>query len=419
MKLFSGLSASIEDFVPQQETVSLYVCGITPYDTTHLGHAFTYTINDVLVRYLEYSGYQVRYVQNVTDIDDDILRKAREIDRDWRQLGNSWTRHFIEDMKTLNVRPPDHFPRATEYVPEMIEIVQGLLDEGLAYVVEGNVYYQVDSWPEFGKLSRLPREQMLPVANQRGNRPDDPRKRHPLDFVLWQAQAEGEPAWDSPWGPGRPGWHIECSAMSSRLLGDTIDIHSGGLDLKFPHHECEIAQLEPVSGKKPFVRYWLHIAMVYHEGEKMSKSLGNLVMCRNLLRDWPPDALRLYLADHHYRESWDFDLDKLQKAAQMTERLRQAVTADGGTGPTFSAAGWVDSFQQAMDNDLNTPLAVQVVGQFGAALLSAAREGQEVEQAQRELRKLAQVFGLRLDEDEPEARVIAGWNEHLQRFPIP
>lgn len=417
MKLFSGLTGSIEEFEPQQDTVSLYVCGITPYDTTHLGHAFTYTINDILVRYLEYRGYKVRYVQNVTDIDDDILRKARETGQDWQQLGNQWTRHFIKDMQTLNVRPPEFYPRATDFIPEMIEIISGLIDQGLGYVVEGNVYYQVDRWPEFGKLSRLPREQMLPVANQRGNRPDDPRKRQPLDFVLWQAQAEGEPAWDSPWGAGRPGWHIECSVMSSRLLGDTIDIHSGGYDLKFPHHECEIAQLEPVSGKQPFVRYWLHVAMVYHEGEKMSKSLGNLVMCRNLLQDWSPDALRLYLGSYHYRESWDFDLHKLDQTGEVTDRLRQAVTTAGGQGPAFSADPWVASFQEAMDNDLNTPLAVKVLGQFGEALLEAANNGQSVQKAQSELRELAGIFGLRLDAASPETRVLEGWDRHLQRFP--
>lgn len=417
MKLFSGLTASIEPFEPQQETVSLYVCGITPYDTTHLGHAYTYTINDVLIRYLEYRGHSVRYVQNVTDIDDDILRKARETGTDWQQLGNYWTSHFIEDMQTLNVRPPDHYPRATDFIPEMIELIEGLIGRGLAYVVEGNVYYHVNDWPEFGKLSRLPRQQMLPVANERGNRPDDPHKQQPLDFVLWQAQAEGEPAWDSPWGPGRPGWHIECSAMSSRLLGDTIDIHSGGADLMFPHHECEIAQLEPVTGKQPFVRYWLHIAMVYHEGEKMSKSLGNLVMCRNLLQDWEPDALRLYLASHHYRESWDFQVEKLEQAAQTARELRQAAMAAGGSGPVFPADEWVDSFQQAMDNDLNTPLAAAVLQRFGAALLEAAQAGEDVAQAQEELRRLAGVFGLRLDAAQPEGRVLAGWDEHLERFP--
>lgn len=228
MQLYNVLTGEKETFTPRNNGVSVYVCGITPYDTTHLGHAFTYTSFDVLIRYLEYLGHQVTYVQNVTDIDDDILRKAREVGEDWREVGNRWTAHFIRDMKALNVRPPQHFPRATEAIDEMLAIIQTLLDGGYAYENGGNVYFHVDSWQAFGQLSKLPRGEMLPVANERGNHPDDPHKRDPLDFVLWQAQAPGEPAWDSPWGPGRPGWHIECSTMATDYLGETVDIHGGG-----------------------------------------------------------------------------------------------------------------------------------------------------------------------------------------------
>ena len=302
MKLFNTLSKTIETFRPQGDQVTIYVCGITPYDTTHLGHAFTYASADVLIRYLESKGFTVRYAQNVTDIDDDILRKAKEVGEDWLTVGNRWTAHFIQDMQTLNVRPPDYFPRATDAIPEIVTWIGSLLDSGVAYESAGSVYFAVDAWPAFGELSAIPRADMLPIANERGNLPDDPNKRDPLDFVLWQAQAPGEPAWDSPWGPGRPGWHIECSTLSTKYLGNTIDIHSGGVDLCFPHHECEIAQVEPVTGVKPFVRFWMHTAMVYHEGEKMSKSLGNLVWVRELLKTYSPDALRLYLARHHYRE---------------------------------------------------------------------------------------------------------------------
>jgi len=277
MKLYNSLTQDQTLFTPVGDDVTLYVCGITPYDTTHLGHAFTYVTNDNLVRYLEYTGYTVTYVQNVTDIDDDILRKAAEIGEDWWALGNRWTRHFIDDLITLNVRPPDFFPRASDVVSEMHTLIQSLLAAGYAYESAGNVYFQVDKWPPFGKLSKLPATEMLPVANERGNFPDDPHKRDPLDFVLWQAQKGGEPAWESPWGKGRPGWHIECSTLASHYLGDSIDIHSGGADLIFPHHECEIAQMEPVTGREPFVRYWLHTAMVRYQGEKMSKSLGNYI----------------------------------------------------------------------------------------------------------------------------------------------
>jgi L-cysteine:1D-myo-inositol 2-amino-2-deoxy-alpha-D-glucopyranoside ligase len=418
MKLYNGLTQSLQTFEPRGDTIKLYVCGITPYDTTHLGHAFTYTINDILIRFLELRGHTVEYVQNVTDIDDDILRKARELGEDWQTLGNYWTRFFIEDMQSLNVRPPDHYPRATEFIPQIITINEKLVENGIAYVNEGNVYYAVDAWPEFGKLSRLPRPEMLPVANERGNHPDDPNKRHPLDFVLWQAQAAGEPAWESPWGPGRPGWHIECSAMSSTLLGNTLDLHSGGADLMFPHHDCEIAQIEPVTGERPFVRFWMHAAMVYHQGEKMSKSLGNLVMCRNLLKEVSPDALRLYLASQHYRRPWSFNTEDLQRAAELAEMMRQAVSARSGHGgPAFDATVANQRFTAAMEEDLNTPLAADSLVQLGRELLAASAAGQDIRHAQAELRRLASIFGLRLDEAAPEARVITGWQAHQKRFP--
>jgi L-cysteine:1D-myo-inositol 2-amino-2-deoxy-alpha-D-glucopyranoside ligase len=416
MKIYSSLSQTIEPFQPRDKTVTIYVCGITPYDTTHMGHAFTYTINDVLIRYLEFLGYSVKYAQNVTDIDDDILRKAREMGEDWRTLGNYWTAFFINDLISLNIRPPEYYPRATEFISEMIHIIESLLAQGLAYAREGNVYFDTDAWPEFGKLSHLPRQEMLPIANQRGNRPDDPHKRNPLDFVLWQAQAAGEPAWHSPWGLGRPGWHIECSAMASNLLGEMIDFHSGGGDLLFPHHECEIAQLEPVTGRQPFVRYWLHVAMVYHQGEKMSKSLGNLIMCRDLLKEVTPDALRLYLVNHHYRQSWNYDRQELNQAGLWGDKLRQAVTVESGRGERLDPLPWIARFQEAMNDDLNTPLAVDVLKRFGDAVIASAAADGEVQDAQKQVRRLSAIFGLRLDLPGVEERVVDGWTEHLKRF---
>lgn len=416
MKLYSGLTQTIQTLKPKGDSIKIYVCGITPYDTTHLGHAFTYTVNDILIRYLELRGYQVRYAQNVTDIDDDILRKAKEVGENWISLGNYWTNHFIDDMISVNVRPPDFYPRATEFIPEIISINEQLVEKKLAYVSEGNVYFNIDAWPEFGKLSRLPRVEMLPIANERGNKPEDPLKRNPLDFVLWQAKIGNEPAWNSPWGLGRPGWHIECSAMSSQLLGETIDIHSGGADLLFPHHECEIAQLEPVTGKQPFVRFWLHAAMVYHQGEKMSKSLGNLIMCRNILRDWSPDALRYYLASKHYRKSWSYDLQDLKRAGNQAELLRQAVSTTGGTQSEFKGTDFLSKFHTAMEDDLNTPTALNILDLFAENLIKAARIGKNVKAAQQELRQLCSVFGLRLDDTSPEQRVIQGWEDHKKRF---
>jgi L-cysteine:1D-myo-inositol 2-amino-2-deoxy-alpha-D-glucopyranoside ligase len=416
MNLYNALSQKIEPFTPGGPAVTLYVCGITPYDTTHLGHMFTYATFDLLARYLEYLQYPVHYAQNVTDIDDDILRKANELGEDWLALGNRWTAHFIQDLRAMNVRPPDHYPRATETIAEIIETVELLLQKGAAYEVGGNVYFDLAKWPEFGQLSRIPPDQMLAVANERGNKPDDPHKKRPLDFVLWQAQAPGEPAWDSPWGPGRPGWHIECSTMSSMLLGDQIDIHGGGADLVFPHHESEIVQSEAATGKKPFVRFWMHTAMVRHEGEKMSKSLGNLIMIRDLLKSWSPDAIRLYLGSNHYREAWEYDEAKLAEAAQTAGRLTAAANAPSPTGPIFDCSPCEQIFHGAMDDDLDTPQAVWAMIDAAEQIFTALGKGRNVESSQRCLRRMARVFGLRLEQAEPEERVVAGWNAHLRRF---
>jgi L-cysteine:1D-myo-inositol 2-amino-2-deoxy-alpha-D-glucopyranoside ligase len=416
MNVYNTEHRALEPLRPMGPAVSVYVCGITPYDTTHLGHAFTYAVADVLVRHLESQGLTVRYVQNVTDIDDDILGKAADVGEDWRALGNRWTAHFIGDMQQLNIRPPDHYPRATDVIPDIVVAVAALVERGLAYVSGGSVYYAVGAWPAFGRLSHLPRSEMLPVANARGNRPHDPRKRDPLDFVLWQAQAPGEPAWPSPWGPGRPGWHIECSVMSTRYLGPTLDVHAGGADLIFPHHECEIAQSEPLTGRAPFVRCWLHTAMVEHDGAKMSKSLGNLIMVRDLLQRWSADALRLYLSQHHYRRRWSHDLDVLAQADHLAAKLRTAVTLTGGSGNSLNEAGAEVGFTAALNDDLNTPVALSRLEGLANAILAATQSGHDVGSAQAVLRRLAKVLGLVLDTAEVEARVIEGWRAHLARF---
>lgn len=417
MKIFNSQTQVIEEFELRDHAVTVYVCGITPYDTTHLGHAFTYTVYDQLIRYLELKGIPVRYAQNVTDIDDDILRKAKETGSDWRELGIQWTNHFIDDMIALNVRPPDFFPHATGVIPEIIQSVEDLLRAGVAYEKNGSVYFEVDSYPDFGQLSHLPRRDMLPVANERGNRPDDPNKRDPLDFVLWQAQAPGEPAWESPWGPGRPGWHIECSTMATKFLGDTIDVHGGGLDLCFPHHECEIAQVKPVRSSEPYVRYWMHTAMVGYQGEKMSKSLGNLVMVSDLLQEYSPDALRLYLAAHHYRMAWAYEEDDLKKYQQTAERLKQAASVESGRDGVFDPAGFEARFIESMENDLDTPGAVIALEVLADGILEAAANRQDVNQAQDALRKYGSVIGLTLGAEAPEERVVAGWKAKKHALP--
>jgi cysteinyl-tRNA synthetase len=395
MKLFNTLTQSLETFVPlEDKKVRIYVCGVTPYDTTHLGHAFTYVSFDTLIRYLEFLGYTVNYVQNVTDIDDDVLRKARELGMAWDTLGKRETERFLNDMDALNVRRPNVYARATAEIPTMLEIIQTLLAQGIAYENQGNVYYSVKRDPGFGIMARAiglnDYQSMLTIANERGNFPDDPHKKDPLDFVLWQAQAPGEPAWPSPWGPGRPGWHIECSAMSLRYLGEQIDIHGGGADLAFPHHTCEVAQSEHFTGKAPFSRFWMHTGMVHQDGEKMSKSLGNLTLVSNLLKDYSADAIRVVLLQHHYRYPWECFTDDLRVATE-TVALFQQIRSLVGNASNGEDTMLRDLFKAAMDNDLNTPQAVFLLRQAAETVVANhdLNTGSEI-------LKLTGVLGLRV-----------------------
>jgi cysteinyl-tRNA synthetase len=370
LRLRDSLRDELIPFAPiGSGAVGLYVCGVTPYDTGHLGHAFTYVSFDVLHRYLEYLGHDVVYVQNLTDVDDDLLRRARELGEDYLALGNRHVTTFLTEMAALNWLPPDRFPRATEHIPEMLAMIGRLLERGHAYRAEGHVYFDIASWPAYGELSHLQRKAMLPIANERGNLPDMPGKRDPLDFVLWQPSAPDEPAWESPWGPGRPGWHIECSAMSTAYLGTSFEVHGGGADLAFPHHESEIAQSEGASGERPFVHWWLHAGMLRFEGEKMSKSLGNLVLVRDLLASYPGDAIRHYLVSHHYRDEVTYaeaDVEvsalavaRLRRAAMLAEELEPlapALAEPAALHPTV--AEHRTRFLAAMDDDLDTPAAL-------------------------------------------------------------
>jgi L-cysteine:1D-myo-inositol 2-amino-2-deoxy-alpha-D-glucopyranoside ligase len=374
MKLFNTLTQSLEDFVPLEDNlVRMYVCGITPYDTTHLGHAFTYVSFDTLIRYLEFSGYTVEYVQNVTDVDDDVLRKARELNMPWDELGRRETQRYLDDMDALNVRRPDVYARATEEIPTMIEVIQVLIARGYAYECGGNVYFSVKQDPDFTVMPHAlglnTYDAMLKIANERGNFPDDLHKKDPLDFVLWQAQAPGEPAWPSPWGPGRPGWHIECSAMSMRYLGPQLDIHGGGEDLAFPHHTCEIAQSEHFTGIVPFVRTWMHTGMVYQNGEKMSKSLGNLTLVSDLLKNYNANAIRVTLLNHHYRYPWECFPADLEVATETVAHIRQVQTLVGEqTGGEDRLLR--DRFHAAMENDLNTPEAILLLRQAAERVIA-------------------------------------------------
>jgi L-cysteine:1D-myo-inositol 2-amino-2-deoxy-alpha-D-glucopyranoside ligase len=355
--------------------MTMYVCGITPYDSAHLGHAFTYVHFDVMARYLRHLGAEVVHAQNVTDVDDDILRVAKERGVDFLELGRRETAAFEREMHAIGVRPPTYGPRATEFVPEMIEEVEALLTAGCAYERDGTVYFRVASDPGYGQLSGLSRDQMLPLAAERGGHPEDPNKDDPLDFVLWQRSAPSEPWWDSPWGRGRPGWHIECSTMARRLLGQPVDVHGGGVDLIFPHHESERAQAEGVPGRpRPFVRHWVHTAMVYMDDEKMSKSLGNLVFVRDLLDRYPAWAIRRFLLRHHYREEWTFREKELE-----AEAAGGSATQAFDGSPDFDPEAARDRFFRALDQDLDTPEALsildQAVGLDDPAARSLVEEG--------------------------------------------
>jgi L-cysteine:1D-myo-inositol 2-amino-2-deoxy-alpha-D-glucopyranoside ligase len=342
--------------------IKLYVCGVTPYDTTHLGHAFTFVFFDTLVRALRWldPDREVDYVQNVTDIDDSILARARRLGVDWRVLGDEQTEQYRADMRALNVAKPTHLVRATSAMPTILQIIGTLIESQAAYQVEGgSVFFRVSATPTYGELSKLSRTRMLEIASQQDDADvDDPRKEDPLDFALWKGwsgQAD-EPCWDSPWGRGRPGWHVECSAMCYQYLGAQITIHGGGADLVFPHHESEIAQSEKATGKRPFAQVWSHVAMVRMDGEKMSKSLGNMVFLRDLLKAYSADAIRLYLLAHHYTRVWEWSPAELEVAAGIARRLSVAARE-----PDMTSGMERETFAAALQDDLDTPRAIEIL----------------------------------------------------------
>jgi L-cysteine:1D-myo-inositol 2-amino-2-deoxy-alpha-D-glucopyranoside ligase len=328
----------------------MYTCGITPYAAAHLGHATVYVTYDVLQRRLRDIGHDTRCVRNITDVDDPLLAKANELGVHYLDLAAAEIRRFDESMRALNLLPVWSEPRATSAIPDILGFIGMVLESGHAYQAGGAVYFSTASFAGFGQVSHYDRATMLELAAERGGNPDDPRKRDPLDFVLWQPSAPDEPAWDSLWGPGRPGWHIECSALALRELGETIDLHGGGTDLIYPHHECEAAQSESVTGV-PFVRHWMHVGMVCLDGEKMSKSLGNLVFVDDLLKEWDPAAIRLAILSQHYRFEWHWDDGMMPAAAERLERWRAAGEGHGA----------LEEVRAALDDDLNCPAAVAAI----------------------------------------------------------
>jgi len=364
MRLYDTARRAVVPFEPPP-TVRMYVCGITPYDSTHLGHAATYLTYDLLIRRLEELGHEVRYVRNVTDVDDSILPKARELGVPYLELAEAEIARFHNDMDALEMRAPDAEPRATESIDEIIELVGRLLESDHAYLTHGTAYFDVSTFPRYGELSHYSYEQMLRLARERGGNPDDPHRRRPLDFVLWQPSLADEPAWRAPFGVGRPGWHIECSAMAMHEHGPTMDLHGGGTDLIFPHHECEIAQSESLTGK-PCATHWLHSAMVNYEGEKMSKSLGNLVFVDELLKSADPRAIRLALMRHHYRHGFEWYHTDLEEGTALLHRLLAAAERTSGPDPRPFAA----RVRNAIDDDLDSPRALDALDDLASAILS-------------------------------------------------
>ncbi|HEU5101476.1 MAG TPA: cysteine--tRNA ligase [Roseiflexaceae bacterium] len=387
-----GQKATLE--IPRDRPLTLYVCGVTPYDTTHVGHAHTYMIFDALIRYIRSQGGTVRYCQNVTDVDTPLFERAARDGVAWDMLARRQTEQFVTDCAALNMIKPDFFPKASEEIEAMIPIVERLIELGHAYASDGSVYFSVKSDPGYGAMTRMGYDEMLATANERGNDPNDPNKRDPLDFVLWQRRGPDEPFWESPWGPGRPGWHIECTAMATRYLGPQIDIHGGGRDLIFPHHPSEIAQTEPATGRRPFVRFWVHGGMAFLDGEKMSKSLGNMVFIRDALKQHSADALRWYLLSFPYRDDFHYDRKGVVAAEANPARLRDALAAHGGGAPAAVDHSEVRAaFFAALDDDLQTPLALALLSGLASDILAAAERDQDVRPAQAVLREIAGVIG--------------------------
>ena len=356
IQLYDTARQAIVAFEPNQH-VLMYTCGITPYDATHLGHAATFIAYDVLQRHLLDKGHTIKCVRNVTDVDDPLFEKARQLGIHYLDLAAAEEARFDRDMVALNALPVASTPRASSAIPDIRGFIGMVLDRGFAYEAGGSVYFDVSRFESFGSISHYSESEMIEFARRRGGRIDDPHKRHPLDFVLWHPSAHDEPSWDTMWGPGRPGWHIECSALALRELGTTIDLHGGGTDLIFPHHECERAQSEAATGE-PFVTHWMHTALISKDGAKMSKSLGNLVFVDKLRTEFDPMAIRLGLIEHHYRTEWEWDDELMPRNADRLRAWRAA--ADGSSGDVL------DEVRGRLDDDLDSPGAVDAVDRAAA-----------------------------------------------------
>jgi len=396
MKIFNTLSGRKEEFVPLDKNgVKMYVCGVTVYDVCHFGHALSYISFDVIRRYLEYRGYNVKYVQNFTDIDDKIINRSNERGIPWRDLVEKYISEFFADMDALNIRRATIYPRATEEIPMIIEVIRTLIEKNHAYVsIDGSVYFSVRSFPDYGKLTHQTAAEMRVTETLQAEKKEDP-----LDFALWKAAKPGEPFWPSPWGEGRPGWHIECTAMSIHHLGRQLDIHGGGQDLMFPHHENEIAQSECYTGLQPFVRIWMHNGFLQLGADKMSKSLGNLVTIKQALERNSADAIRLFIVSSYYRMPLRYSLEALDAAEAGIERMKQALKAEGKPGGTVvEPQQFKTRFIEAMDDDFNAPQAVAALFDLVREINRGNERGMDVGKARDMLKELTAVIGFTLQE---------------------
>ena len=400
MKLYNTLTARKEEFQLLGDEVKMYVCGPNLYGPCHVGHALSYVVFDTLRRYLEYQGYRVHHVQNFTDIEDRIIEVAKQEDRSIGEVSETYIQRFLREMDALGVQRAHEYPRATESISRMVEIIQALIEKGHAYAVAGgDVYFRVRSFPAYGRLSKRPLEEM-----QAGSRIEvDPNKEDPLDFVLWKAAKPGEPSWKSPWGLGRPGWHIECTAMSLSLLGDQLDIHGGGQDVVFPHHENEIAQSEAYTGKTPFVGFWVHnglLRLTETDEEKMTRHQGNFITCQEALTRHSSDALRLFFLSSHYRSPMVYSEEALAAQERAVSRLRRAadpgLLAEGAS--SLDATPFRQRFLDAMEDDFNTPEALAALFDLAREVNRGSERGVDTEPGRLALRELGGVLGLTLDE---------------------
>jgi cysteinyl-tRNA synthetase len=395
MKVFNTLTGQKEEFRPKGKTVNIYVCGVTVYDDCHIGHAMSYVLFDVIRRYLEFKGYKVKHVQNFTDIDDKIINRANQLGVSSSELAEKYIDEYFRDMDALNIKRVHVYPKATEEIPKIIEVIQGLIDKGFAYESDGSVYFRVKNFPGYGKLSHQALDDIITRCSV-----EEGKKEYPLDFALWKAAKSGEPFWPSPWGQGRPGWHIECSAMALKYLGESLDIHGGGQDLIFPHHENEITQSESFTGVAPFARYWLHNGLLQLGEDKMSKSLGNLITVKQALERYSADAIRLFIIGSHYRSPLTYSEESLRAAEVGMERLRQATRNGGGGGgkAVLDSEPFRRRFIDSMDDDFNTAQAVAALFDLAREINRTREEDYNVADAQNTLAELAKVLGFTLEE---------------------